>query len=268
MSAIENNHYYKQVGDYYDLDALNFEKRYWENVVLQNIRTEFRNITDQYPSKNILEIGYGPGLDLIYFAQQNKTANIYGIDISKGMYDCTDENIRKNNIQNISIAVGSVEDIREQFNGKKFDMIYVFFGALNTVEDLKQAAKDLEDILEDNGRMVLTFVNKWYMKGILAPLIKLKFRTAFARLRKIWGGYSTSKFLPSKCYSLSEIKNSFRQFTIELVKGYSITYPAWYDGYKFRNKKVLNFLWNTDRLLSKTFMKGWGEYSLFVFKKS
>jgi hypothetical protein len=30
----------------------------------------------------------------------------------------------------------------------------------------------------------------------------------------------------------------------------------------------LNFLWNTDRLLSKTFMKGWGEYSLFVFKKS
>ena len=36
------NEYYKMVGEYYDTDALDFDKRYWQNPILQRIRQDIR----------------------------------------------------------------------------------------------------------------------------------------------------------------------------------------------------------------------------------
>lgn len=259
--------YYKQVGSYYDKDATNFESRYQENPILQKIRASFRQEADKYARGNILEIGYGPGLDLLYFAENHPTSHVYGIDISQGMYDCAYANIAKRKLGNVKIQVGSVEDIATLFPDKKFDFVYVFFGALNTVEDLHKAAKLLENVLSENGVLLVTFVNKWYMKGLLAPMLKLRFKTATARLRKIWGGYSPSVFLPSKCYSIQQVRHAFKHFHIQTIRGYSILYPAWYDSFKYPNYEKLERLWKWDERISKSAAKGWGEYSLFVFRK-
>lgn len=259
--------YYKQVGTYYDNDAGNFESRYQENPILQKIRTSFRQEANKYARGNILEVGYGPGLDLLYFAENHPASHVYGIDISQGMYDCAYANISKRQLSNVKIYVGSVEDISTLIPDKKFDFIYVFFGALNTVEDLDKAAQLLHNALSENGTLLVTFVNKWYMKGLLAPLLKLRFKTATARLRKIWGGYSPSVFLPSKCYSIQQVRHAFKQFYIQTIRGYSILYPAWYDSYKYTKQERLEQLWKWDERISKSMAKGWGEYSLFVFRK-
>lgn len=259
--------YYQKVGVYYDGDASNFESRYHENPILQKIRSSFRKEADRYAHGNILEIGYGPGLDLLYFAEKHPGSKVFGIDISQGMYHCAMENITKKGLKNVEIHVGSVEQIPELWKDQKFDFAYVFFGALNTVEDLNEAAAILHRCLSENGVLLVTFVNKWYMKGLLAPMLKLKFKTATARLRKIWGGYSPSVFLPSKCYSIAEVKKAFRLFHIQAIRGYSILYPAWYDSHKYTHSNKLDLLWQLDEQYGKSFARGWGEYSLFVFRK-
>ena len=262
------NTYYNKVKEYYNEDSLNFEDRYWENPTLQRIRESFREETTPYVKGKVLEIGYGPGLDIGYFASTYPNSKICGIDISDGMYSWASKQMEQQGLENTKLAVGSVEDVSTAFKDQKFDLIYVYFGALNTVEDIYQVQHHLADLLNPQGTMVLTFVNKWYALAILKPLLKLKVKTARLRLNKVWGGYSPSKFLASKCYSYREIRKAFDEFRMVYKRGYSILYPAWYENsITQRFPKLTNLLWHVDRFLQKTPLWNLGEYSLYVFKQ-
>ncbi|MCQ4142452.1 class I SAM-dependent methyltransferase [Chryseobacterium sp. EO14] len=260
--------YYNKVKTYYDKDSVAFEKRYHENSTLKRIRKSFRKETEKYFFNNILEIGFGPGFDIEYFARKFPEKEVYGIDISDGMKNIAMQTMYNEGIKNVSLAVGSVEDVKKRFADTQFDMIIVYFGALNTVENIEEIQEHLLKILSPTGNMTLTFVNKWYLMAIIKPLIKLKFSTAFKRLRKVWGGYSPTQFLPSKCYSSMEIKRYFDKFRIIEKRGYSILYPAWYENritQKFPN--LVERLWKMDKLLQRTPFWNFGEYSLYVFKR-
>lgn len=259
--------YYHKVKSYYNEDSKSFEERYWENQTLQRIRKSFRKVTTQYPFKTLLEIGFGPGLDVIYFSKQYPERAVFGIDISDGMFNWATMQKEKEGVKNLSLAVGSIEDIERQFPQQEFDQIIVYFGALNTVENISEVQHYIKKSLAPNGTMVLTFVNKWYLMSILKPLVKLKFKESRRRLNKVWGGYSPSKFLESRCYSYKEIKKHFNQFEIIKKRGYSIFYPAWYEN-RITKKypKTCNFFWNLDLFLQKTPFWNLGEYSLYVFK--
>ena len=259
--------YYREVEAYYDSDTRDFDKRYWENPVLQNIRQAFREEVKRYPFNNMLEIGYGTGLDLVHFAKTHPLKQLAGIDISQGMHNIASERIKKEKLHNVFAEWGSVEDIERLFPGKQFDMIYVFFGALNTVEDLGRAAEILKSVSAPQGVMVLSFVNKYYLAGMGIELLKGRFSGAFSRLRPEWGGYSPSKFLPSKCYRPGEIRKFFSDFHLIRQMGFSLIYPAWYYQRLYRLLGPANScLWNADRLLNKTPLWRFGEYSLFVFQ--
>ena len=123
-------------------------------------------------------------------------------------------------------------------------------------------------ILKTGGYMVANFVKKWYLREIIVKALKLNPGAAFARLKKEWGGYSTSRHLPSRCYSPSEIYHHFRQFDLLYQKGYSIFYPAWYNFKKFKGKETqLEKLWQKDQKAQNGFWWSKGEYALYVFKK-
>jgi ubiquinone/menaquinone biosynthesis C-methylase UbiE len=264
------NKYYDQVKDYYDQDSTNFEDRYWKNKTLQRIRNSFRKVSTNEISnaKRILEIGYGPGLDINYFAEHMPNSTIYGIDISEGMFNWASVQAQEKNLRNVKLGIGSVEHIEEVFPDVKFDHIYVYFGALNTVEDLSIIQHYLKKLLTPNGTMVLTFVNKWYMMAILKPLMKFKFKTSRLRLNKVWGGYSPSVFLESKCYSSKDIERNFNEFDLTYKRGYSILFPAWYENHiNTKFPKICNQLWRLDKVLQKTPFWNFGEYSLYVFQQ-
>jgi len=260
--------YYEKVSAYYDEDAPKFEDRYWENKTLQKIRKSFRDETEEYQFSNALEVGFGPGVDLIYFAKKYPNRQIFGIDVSPGMTAHAKEQIQKQGLSNIKIASVSVEDIETEFPEDIFDLIYVYFGALNTVEDLSTAADFLRKQLTPDGKIVVTVINKWYWMGMLLPMLKLRFETAFKRIRKTWGGYSPKRNLDSKCYSPTEVKKAFSGFNLIKKRGYSICYPAWYqDSLREKLGGFSGFLWKVDKLLNKTPFWSKGEYTLFVFKK-
>ncbi|HOI01016.1 MAG TPA: class I SAM-dependent methyltransferase [Bacteroidales bacterium] len=260
--------YYQTVERYYDDDAGDFDERYWKNPVLQRIRQEFREKVKQYPFTNMLEIGYGTGLDLVHFAKTHPGVRVAGIDISGEMCRITRDKISRHKLSNATAEKGSVEDLEGLFPGQKFDMVYVFFGALNTVQNLELATDYLYSITLPGGKLVMSFVNKYYLAGMLIEMLKFRFRAAFSRLKPEWGGYSPTKYLPSKCFSDQEIRRAFKKFQMLQENGYSILHPAWY--YHGLNMKLGRFrrvLWDADRCLNKTPLWRFGEYSLFVFQK-
>lgn len=260
--------FYGQVESYYDGDAGDFDSRYWKNPVLQRIRQDFREQVKRHPFRKALEIGYGTGLDLVHFASTHPHKQFAGIDISGAMQEAAAEKIGDLGLENAVAHKRSVEDLPGLFPEQDFDMVFVFFGALNTVENLHLAAQRIYEVTMPGGFLVLSFVNRNYVAGMLIELLKLRFRAAFSRYRKEWGGYSPSQHLPSRCYRPAQIRRAFASFRLLDRQGYSILHPAWYyHGLARLLRPLLPALWKADKLLNHTPLWSWGEYSLFVFQK-
>ena len=94
------NEYYKMVGEYYDTDALDFDKRYWQNPILQRIRQDIRENLKNIPFDNALEIGCGTGIDITHFGTIFPEKSFIGIDVSNKMVNITN---KKNNSGKITI---------------------------------------------------------------------------------------------------------------------------------------------------------------------
>lgn len=258
--------YYKTVGEYYDKDVeLGFEKRADTNTSLQRIRNQFRTYLAKQKFTNALEIGCGPGLDAEWFGENFPDRDLHAIDVSAEMVKSA--GLRTAKFGKVKVSQATEHDLSSLPNAP-FDLTYVFFGALNTVESLPDAADRIYNALEPGGIAVLTFVNKWYLRELLVLLLKLRFKVAFARIRKVWGGYSTSRYLASRCYTPSTIRKSFRAYKELDHQGFSIMFPAWYNHHKLRGKgDKANRLWELDEKLNKTLLWQFGEYTLFVFQK-
>jgi len=262
--------FYHSVSDYYDKDAdMNFEARAEVNPLLGRIRDDFRKITLKYPFIRALEIGCGPGFDVAWFAAGNPDKEITGVDISENMVKLALKRIKAQDLANARVLKADERSLLEQFSPGSFDMVYVYFGALNTVADLSLAAEQIRDLLLPGGHAVLTFVNKWYWREMFVQMLKLNFKLAFARLKKEWGGYSPDRYLPSRCYSPGEIVQAFNGFELMERKGYSIFYPAWYNYPKWLKKlPSTDKKWKKDESIQNTILWSKGEYTLFVFKKA
>jgi ubiquinone/menaquinone biosynthesis C-methylase UbiE len=269
IANMDGSKYYQSVADYYNHEACSYEDRYWSNFIAQRIRQSFREEVKTHPFVDVLEIGCGTGLDVAHFGSIYPERRVYGIDIAPAMVASASRKVQDQALENVSVKVGTPEDLRTVFPDVKFDHIYVFFGALNTVPDLHRVAGVLKERMKQNGTMVLTFVNKWYLADMLICLLKLRFKRAFRRVREIWGGYSEVYHLESRCYSPREIRKAFGDnFQITRHRGYSILYPAWY---RLRlvsilGRRVSDLLWNADRLLNHTPAWCLGEYALYCFR--
>ena len=261
--------YYEKVAAYYDFDSRNFEERANQNAVLGRIRQEFRNVSDRYVTGNVLEIGCGPGLDLMYWARQKPSAQLYGIDVSPGMLEQARRNCERAGLTNVRTGLGTVEDVDELFPATRFDFVFCYFGALNTTRDLTEAAAVIHRILKPGAFAVLTFVNRWYLFEIAWNLLQGRWQRARARLQPVWGGYANTRTLESRCYSPGDIQRSFsRFFSISFPRGYSIVYPAWYRHERWVKcwPRFCEVLWRVDACLNVT--PGWrfGEYALYVLR--
>ena len=258
--------YYRKVAEYYDEESVNFEHNYEHNAILQRIRNDFRRVTEQYKFSRALEIGSGPGIDLLYFSARYPNREIIGLDVSPDMVQVAKSNLQKTNASNTEVVLGAVEDFPFIFSNKQFDLIYCYYGALNTVARFEEIPRILRSIVTDDGTLVLTFVNSWYLFDIFWNFFRGRFRKAFSRINKTWFGYSPDRPLPSTCRTAKEIRNHFSPlFNIEKRKGYSIVFPAWYRS-KFINTNGFfgNMLWQFDQFLNKTPLWNLGEYSLYV----
>ena len=263
-----NQRYNDVVADYYDFEADSFEKRAGENHVLMTLRDSFREITLSRNPRKMLEIGYGPGLDMTWFADRDEVEIVHGVDISPKFQSIVLRKSQERKDNKLFPRVGSAEEIRKIIGRSSVDTIFVYFGALNTVSDLGLVAKEFSKVLKPGGTATLTFVNRWYLFDILWNILLLRPKMAFARLKSGWSGYSPTRSLPSHCPSAREVIEAFRpHLRIVERRGYCIFHPAWYRKHwaphGSMRSRCLYFL---DRMIQFTPFWNIGEYSLYVFE--
>ena len=63
------------------------------------------------------------------------------------MVNITNKKIKKLNLKNVEVRHLNSDEISNFNYNEKFDLIYVFFGALNTVEDLNKIAESICKVL-------------------------------------------------------------------------------------------------------------------------
>lgn len=263
--------YYKEVGDYFDIFAKQHHNKSDNNPILSDMRDSFRSYATHVHPQNILDIGCGPGMDVAFFAEKYPQARVYGIDVSQGMIDYASRLCQSKNLVNTAFINTGIEKLHEHLPGDvKFDIIYVFFGALNTVNSLDDAAIIIDKLLRPGGQVVLTFVNKYYLSEFIVNMLKLRPGKAMARWKKFWRGYSNDYALKSKTYTPAQIQKAFSNTGLKLQrrKGYSIFYPAWFQANRLKKHPgFCKVLYKMDKVANKTFLWDNGEYTLFVYKK-
>ncbi|MEJ6653224.1 MAG: class I SAM-dependent methyltransferase [Euryarchaeota archaeon] len=259
--------YHKSVADYYDEEAESFESRANDNHVLMTLRNKFRQLVLRGEVEHLLEIGYGPGLDMVWFADAEGVETVNGLDITPEFHKIVSRKAEK--MPKMNPLLGGPEDSTKYLEANSIDTIYVFFGALNTCAELEKAVAEMSKVLKPGGRIVATFVNKWYAFDIIWNLMMLRPKKAIARLRGVWGGYSPTRFLASKCYSSRQIHRFFRtDLKKKLRLGYCITHPAWYRHHWAPYQSLRSkFLYALDSVLQWTPFWNLGEYSLYVYEK-
>lgn len=268
-APVNNSSYYDRVASYFDQEADHFEGHYLNNAVLQRLRHDFRRITTTFPFASGLEIGCGPGIDIAWFAAHYPQLRWRAIDIAPLMVAQARQKAAALPEADLAIDVGAPEDLAQLYPGMQFDLIYCYFGALNTVPDLKTAAAALGAALAPNGTMVLTFVNRWFILDLLWNLVRLRPRRALARIANTWAGYSPDRPLASSARSAREVRRAFApEFACTHARGYSIFYPAWYR-HRFiqAEGRLGRLLWRLDRMLNHTPLWNLGEYTLYVFRR-
>jgi ubiquinone/menaquinone biosynthesis C-methylase UbiE len=145
--------YYREVGQYYDKDAVDFERRYHLNPALQRIRQSFRERVKLHPQSTVLEVGFGPGFDLVHFAEQFPEQQYYGIDISE-------VSIRNAKVLAAEAEVDKICDYevmdaeKMTYPNDTFDLVHEY-GALHHV-DLEASLKEVSRVLKPDGTFVCT----------------------------------------------------------------------------------------------------------------
>jgi SAM-dependent methyltransferase len=254
----------RKTGAYYDAFADVAEERYASNHILVRVREAFRRAVEPYPAASVLDLGCGTGTDLDWFAARYPGRRYAGIDVSPRMVELARARLAPRGMR---IERGCTEDLPRVFPGERFDLVYSFFGPLNTEPDLTIAVEALTQAVAPGGVLVLTFVNRAYAVDSAWHLVRGRLKQATARWTDRWSGYSP-KPLQASLYYARDIRARFAaDFQVERHEGFSIIYPAWYLAHRFKkNGAVVRTLWLADRVLNRTPLWSTGEHLLFVLR--
>jgi len=258
----------RETGAYYDAFAAVAEERYSSNHVLVRVRAAFRRAVESYPAAAVLDLGCGPGTDLAWFAARYPGRRYAGVDVAPRMVELARARLAGRG--RVRIERGCAVDVPRVFPGEQFDVIYSFFGPLNTEPDLGRAVAALAQAVTPGGVLVLTFVSRVYLVDSGVHLLRARPGHALARLTNRWRGYVPQNPLHASLYFPRQIEARFAPaFRVERREGFSILYPAWYRAHRFHpDGRVVRALWIADRMLNRTPLWSVGEHLLYVLRRS
>ena len=111
--------YYDEVAAYYDIEADEFEARVCDNHVRQHMLDAFREVTLKHQPKRMLEIGYGPGVDMFWFAEQPEV-EVYGLDVTPAFHRMVLAKAETMGEGKVKPMLGSAEDALAKMGGKRW----------------------------------------------------------------------------------------------------------------------------------------------------
>jgi ubiquinone/menaquinone biosynthesis C-methylase UbiE len=145
-----------------------------------------------YKGKNLLEVGCGPGIDMVRFARGG--AKVTGIDLSKTALDLACSNLEQSG-QNADLQVMSGECM--QFADNTFDVVYAH-GVLQYTADTEKMIAEIHRVLRPGGEAIMMVYNKYSWLNLMRNVTKVPLEHEDAPvLRK---------------FSVSELKQLLRPF--------------------------------------------------------
>ena len=211
--------------DYDDMMELGFISR------LTSIRFQELLVKWFTGGKNVLDIGCGSGKDALFLGSRGD--KVYGFDISPGMIKVANQKaIAAGLTDTITFSVGDVNQL-QGLNSGRFDGAYSNFNVLNHIPGLSNFAKDLSDQLVPGAVVVLTMANRVCLSEIVGYMIRLRFVSAFRKLRSRQNTFST----PMQLYFPKDAAAAFEPyFNLETIDAFGLLVPPsqLYSGKYFR----------------------------------
>ncbi len=112
------------------------------------------------PGEKVLEVAVGPGLTFLELARRvGKDTALYGMDLSTGMLELTDQRLRANGFSKFELKEGSASQI--PFESSAFDVLYNgYMLDLIPEADMPGILGEFERVLRPGGRLVLLNMSK------------------------------------------------------------------------------------------------------------
>jgi ubiquinone/menaquinone biosynthesis C-methylase UbiE len=143
---------YDRLSKWYDLLAGNSEKKF-ADIGLQKL--------DVKTGEKILEIGFGTGSSLISLAQLTGTiGKVYGIDLSKGMFQVAQDKLKKSGILN-RMELQCADAAHLPYSDNCFDAIFMSFVLeLFDTPELPLILHECKRTLHNKGRICVVALSK------------------------------------------------------------------------------------------------------------
>ncbi len=162
----------------FDRYAFDYERSFNENPVARYQRNHVQSEVAPYFKKaqRVLDVGCGPGSDFEFYNQFN--LKLDAIDISSAMVvhaEAKAESLKLN-------AQISRSDLLNWRSPYCYDIIVLNFGVINAVTDIKAAFDKLNELLKENGLLVVVAMPPFHLWYVMEQLLRLQFRTCYRRI--------------------------------------------------------------------------------------
>jgi ubiquinone/menaquinone biosynthesis C-methylase UbiE len=182
------------------------------------------------PGQRILEIGCGTGVDACFLADRG--VQVVATDASSQMIEVTTRRIKERGLQTlVRPLVIRAADIAALPAGESFDGAFSNFGALNCVEDLRQVARGLAQVLKPGASALLCWMGPYCAWEMIWYLAQGNRGRAFRRLQRdgvtanIADGASLRVHYPSVKFLATEFAPEFH---LKSIKGVGVAVPPSY----------------------------------------
>jgi deazaflavin-dependent oxidoreductase (nitroreductase family) len=248
------NQRYRGQGTYVELDCTEAEKGNVDDIVYDDLEAAFNGVAEHYdqhilgnpintwlrnvsigtlqrlfrPGSTVLEIGCGTGTETLKLARHG--VKVLACDISRKMLEVLE---RKAKLEGLDDRVFTLHCRADGLKKgvyscgfDKFDGAYSTYGAINTEPRLHDLFRDLHDLLNEDGILVLGVWNKYCLYETLGYLFRGKPGLAFARLRNPVPIGRSRFCVASNAYSIASLgKHLASLFKLESILGVVIILP-------------------------------------------
>jgi ubiquinone/menaquinone biosynthesis C-methylase UbiE len=251
----------------FDLAASSYDDEFTHTAIgkMQRQRVYFftqRALANQL--FRILEINCGSGEDAVWLATRGH--KVSATDASPKMIEEVKKKVSENKLEEkISPRICDFDDLKENFQGKKFDLIFSDFGGLNCVssEELQKLSEDFSSLLNSNGKFIAVIMGRKCLWERFYFLISGKFREAFRRNSKeLVEARVGDSMVPTWYYSPKEFRglfsNEFKKIKVEPI-GLFIP-PSYLNPFFEKKKWLLNSLKQWEKWFSFSFMSNYADH--------
>ena len=203
-------------------------------VRIRFIRDEILRILPSSCDVNILDVGCGGGLLSIALAKMGY--NVTSLDPSELAIKVLESKAIDSRVDdNITTYCGSVEDLITQERHKKFNVVCVM-EVVEHVKNLGQFLGDVVKLIEDDGLLIISTINKTVKSLLLA-----KFMAEYVFRYTPPGTHEWKKFVTPEYLEAALKENNMQLETLEGLK-YDILSKSWHTAEDTSVNYILSFV--------------------------